>query len=195
MNLLVNSCNDISTCQLDRDCWKTTSLLKHTSLKSQIQIQKRDPTLLKHQGPVSNRCFRLVWSVRPPCLTCPLICLSARFRLAQSASSSRTRDGRRTPSLRSRPPKRNFLPPKTSRWPQGPHVRQVTSGLMCDWKSDRASVGKDSLWFRISRFLSVKSVYFIDSCAQFESYRGKTSSRLESFHFLTFDPLKMALKF
>lgn len=53
--------------------------------------------------------------------------LSAPFRLVRSASLSHTRDERRTLIPRSLPPKRNFLPPKTSHWLQGPHVRQVTS--------------------------------------------------------------------
>lgn len=56
-----------------------------------------------------------------------LCLLSAPFRLVRSASLSHTRDERRTLIPRSLSPKRNFLPPKTSHWLQGPHVRQVTS--------------------------------------------------------------------
>lgn len=68
-------------------------------------------------------CFALKiiiqWIVNAVCL------LSGRYRRVRSASSSHTRDGRRTTSLQPALLK-SFLLPKASRWPLGPHVCQVT---------------------------------------------------------------------
>ena len=66
-------------------------------------------------------CFKMIiqWIVNAVCLLC------GWHRRVRSASSSRTRDGRRTTSLWPALLKSSLLP-KASRWPPGPHVCQVT---------------------------------------------------------------------